>query len=55
MRRKIKHLIAMIWWQFRKKKIKGDCLRGLIIPNLAKYLSYNIKLINVVIKVTLRR
>jgi len=29
MKRKIKYIIEMIWWQFRKKKIKGDCLRGL--------------------------
>jgi len=37
MTRKIKHIIGMIWWQFRKKKLKRRLFERIKASNPSKY------------------
>jgi len=45
MKRKIKYIIGMIWWQLGRRRLNGDCLRGLEKTNkLSLYCSPFVKL-----------
>jgi len=39
MKFKFKHIIGMIWWQFRKKKIKRELFERIKTSNPSKYQS----------------
>jgi len=41
-KRKIKYIIGIIWWQFRKKKIKRRLFERIKTSNPSQYLVYNI-------------
>jgi len=37
MKRMINYIIGMIWWQFRKKKVKRRLFERIKTPNPSKY------------------
>jgi len=41
-KRKIKYIIGMLWWQFRKKRVKRRSFERIRASNPSQYLVYNI-------------